>query len=103
MPNKFFLTDAQYSDGFELAEYNGTYSLIAARQSNDKVYQKWGELEIGKDKKKRLPVSVKLGDRYAAIDVLKNVIAELEGKQETAKDWQLAEPGTYDDGDDIPF
>ncbi len=58
----FIETDSKYQSGFEISNYRGKISLIAAREYKDKVYQKWGELEIGKDKTKRLPVSVELGN-----------------------------------------
>lgn len=58
----FIEVNSKYGTGFEITEYNGTISLVSARQYKDKVYQKWGEFEIGKDKTKHLPVSVELGE-----------------------------------------
>ena len=86
----FFLVNEQYGEGFELNEYNGEYSLIAARQSGEKVYQRWGDIEVAKDKKKRLPVSVRLGNKERAIDTLRKVLFTLEGN------------GIEQD-DDVPF
>lgn len=81
--SKFFLTDSQYNRGFELSEYKGEWSLIAARQwegrdGSMKVSQTWGEIEVSKDKTKHLPVAVKLGSKQNAIDTLKAVLKELE-------------------------
>lgn len=91
----FFKTNDQYNTGFTLNEYKGTFSLIAARESNDKVYERWGDIEIGKDKKKRLPVSVELGEVKAAISVLRAVIDKLEGNPQQG----TPEPPA----DDVPF
>jgi hypothetical protein len=76
MPDKpFFLTDNKYDEGFVISKYDNKWQLIAARKPQDKVFEKWGDLEIGKDKKKRLPVSVSLGDDPVA--VLSKVIEAL--------------------------
>jgi hypothetical protein len=84
----FIETNHQYGTGFEINEYKGKISLISARQGKDKVFQKWGEIEIGKDKTKRLPVSVELGDsKEAAVATLKATIQFiLAGKMETDDD-----------------
>lgn len=71
----FIETNEKYGTGFEINEYKGKISLISARQYNGKVYQKWGDIEIGKENTKRLPVSVELGDsKDAAIRTLKAAI-----------------------------
>jgi len=98
----FICTNEQYSSGFEVNEYQGRISLISARESNGKIYQKWGEQEIGKDKTKRLPVSVELGSsREDAIENLKMAIAKLQ----VAGMEQGANPPPYGatDVDDVPF
>ena len=62
MEKTFFLTDAEYKDGFVVEEYKGKTKLVAARQGKDKIFETWAEFELGKDKvKKRLPVSINLG------------------------------------------
>ena len=76
MEKKFFVTNEKYKEGFVLSEYKGRWQLIAAKQGTDKVFEKWGEIEIGKDKTKRLPISVDLGENPVA--VLKEVIATLD-------------------------
>ncbi len=72
----FIKTDEQYGEGFEVSEYKGKIGLIAAREAKDgKVYQKWGDIETGKDSKKRLPVQVVLGTSERAIAALEEAIA----------------------------
>jgi hypothetical protein len=79
---EFIETNDQYGSGFVIAEYQGRYSLIAARKSGDKVYQKWGEIEVAKDKTKRLPVSVELGSsKDEAIGALALAIRFLDGNE----------------------
>ena len=88
----FIETDHKYGTGFEITEYKGTVRLVAAKQVGDKVHQKWGEIEIGKDKTKRLPVAVELGDKEFAVRTLKAVIEFIHaGKVET------------NDNSDVPF
>ncbi len=101
MSGSFYRTDEKYGEGFELSEYNGQFSLIAARESNTgKVFQRWGEIEIGKDKTKRLPVAVKLGSRDEAIDTLEAVIEELKGNG-GADSW--SDNAHLPNDDDTPF
>ena len=78
----FVETDSKYHSGFEVVEYKGKWSLIRAKQGTDKVWQVWGDIEIGKDKKKRLPVAVELGDRQEAIEALERVLDWLKGEEE---------------------
>ncbi len=71
----FLETNTKYGTGFEIQEYQGRISLVAARQYKDKIFQKWGDIEIGKDQTKRLPVAVELGDsKEAAVRTLKSTI-----------------------------
>ncbi len=93
----FFLTNEKYSSGFVLNEYKDEFSLIAAREGkNGSIFQQWGDLEVGKDKTKRLPVAIRLGDRATAIQVLREVLGELEGEG------GRSEPPPIDD-EDVPF
>jgi hypothetical protein len=84
----FIQTDEKWHSGFEVSEYNGKYYLTKARQytdreGNEKVAQTWGELEIGKDKTKHLPVSVELGmGKEAAIKALEGAIEYLKGEED---------------------
>ena len=75
MEKKFFVTNEKYKEGFVLSEYKGRWQLIAAKQGSDKVFEKWGEIEISKDKTKKLPVSIDLGEK--PVEVLRSVIESL--------------------------
>lgn len=99
----FILTDRQYGEGFEVNEYKGQISLIAAREANNgKIYQRWGEIETGKDQTKRLPVSVKLGSKEDAIKTLQAVINCIKGGlYDGAPDYHTPDPP--DNGEDVPF
>jgi hypothetical protein len=93
----FIEIDEKYHSGFEVVEYKEKWSLIAAREYKEKIYQKWGEIETGKDTSKRLPVSVEIGKNKAeAIKTLEDVIHYLKGKLP-----EKEEP-FYPDGE-IPF
>ena len=69
----FFMTNEKYKEGFVVSEYNGTWQLIAAKKGEDRVFEKWGEMEIGKDKTTRLPVSISLGTNPTT--VIKKLLA----------------------------
>jgi hypothetical protein len=76
----FVETDRKYNSGFEVTEYKGRVSFVKAREYKEKVYQTWGEIELGKDKTKRLPVSVEIGQsKEEAIKTLEYVIHYLKG------------------------
>ena len=95
MSDSYIETSEQYHSGFELSEYGGKYRLIAAKKPQDKVYQQWGELEIGKDKTTKLPVAVEIGNtKDEAIANLLLVIGMLQGEAENNR--PLPE-------DDVPF
>jgi ribulose bisphosphate carboxylase small subunit len=83
----FVETDRKYHSGFEVLEYKGKVQFIQAKQPQDKVWQVWGEIEIGKDKTKRLPVSVEIGqNRKEAIKTLEHVIHYLRGAAPAKED-----------------
>ncbi len=85
-----------YGDGLILDEYNGQYSLIATTQGKDGTsYKRWVFLAKSEDRqlvatKKKLPMSVRLGNRETAIRVLEQILTELQRR------------GPVDD-DQIPF
>jgi len=96
---EFIKTNEKYGTGFEVNEHNGKISLIAAREAdNGKVYQKWGDIDTGKDKKTRLPVAVELGEPEEAIQVLQEAIDLI---RETYIGAPSSQPS--DDEGDIPF
>ena len=76
------LPESKYGDGVFLEEYKGVYQLIAGNTSRDGTnYKKWA-FPQNKDRKpteKAIPISVNLGPRHTAIDILKKMVAELEG------------------------
>jgi len=87
----FIETNKQYHSGFQVNEYRGKYSLIAAhtwtdREGNEKINQEWAEREVGRDKvMKRLPVSVEIGNsKEEAIRNLQLVIDKLKDEQQWA-------------------
>jgi len=100
--SNFIRTNEQFGSGFEVNEYQGRYSLISAREYQGKIFQKWGELEIGKDKTKRLPVAIELGmSREEAIENLKMAIAKLQGQ--ATEQGENPPPYGASGGDDVPF
>lgn len=77
----FFLVDRKYGEGFVVSEFKGKVSLIAAREDQaGKIWQRWGEIEIGKNKTAKLPVSVPLGEPSEAIKVLQAAINAIRAK-----------------------
>ena len=76
------LPESEYGDGVFLEEYKNQIQLIAGNTGRDGTnYKKWA-FPQNKDRKpteKAIPVSVNLGSRYMAIDILKKMVAELEG------------------------
>ena len=77
MNDIFIMTNPEYNEGVLVTTYKGKYRLIAAKQGKDKVFQTWADVEIGKDKKKRLPVSVNLGaDPVAVLEKIREAISD---------------------------
>jgi len=71
----FIRTDAKYGKGFVIDEYRGQVKLIAAREANNgKIYETWGDIEIKKDEKKRLPVGIDLGPAESVIQTMQGVM-----------------------------
>jgi len=67
---------------FEVAEYNGNFSLIAVREYNGQHFQQWGRLELGKEKKlsdKSQPFKVLLGSKEEAERVLLETLKSITG------------------------
>ena len=68
--------------GFLINEYNGTYSLNSAWESdNGTVRQNWALKQKGKDKyaEKATPIKVELGDRDHAIAALTMALQLIKG------------------------
>jgi hypothetical protein len=70
--------------GYELVEYNGTYSLCAMYDG----YKKWAQYSIGKDKyeHKARPVKVVMGDKVQTVQGCLDILLEITGKQ-YAPEW----------------
>ncbi len=92
----FIITNEKYQTGFEIQNYKGRIQLVSGKQGRDKVFLKFGEIEVAKDKTQRLPVSVEIGDsKEAAVRTLQAAIQFiLAGKVES---------GPVDDADGVPF
>ena len=76
-----FLKTTDY-DGVEFGNYNGTYEIKACSHKDEKHFQKWAMLQIGRDKysEKAIPVKVVLGDVEKAEFVLLQALAYITGK-----------------------
>jgi len=89
--------------GFQINEYNGSYSLNSAWESKDgAVRQNWGKRQQGKDKyaEKATPIKVEIGDKATAEAVLLTALKEITGKDYFTSDENRKTPPTQDD---IPF
>jgi hypothetical protein len=75
---------SEYGDGVILNEYNGTFSIVAAKKGKDgKPYMQWG-FPQGKDRlprEKPLPIKINLGDRNAATATLKALYFAINPKE----------------------
>lgn len=80
----FKVPDSKWNEGVLLNKYQDTYSLIAAQESatsQGTIYKRWC-FPQGKDRKpseKTIPIKITLGDRQAAISMIRGILAELEG------------------------
>jgi len=88
----------QYHSGAALDEYQDTISICSAWIGKDgECCMRWAFPQI-KDRKpseKALPVSIRLGNKDQAIEILKGFIAALSGEKK--------EPEKPSVGDDVPF
>ena len=78
------LRDSKYNEGVQLEEYNGSFSLVTAREAEGKVYLKWGFPQT-KDRKpleKSIPWKVTIGgSKEEAIEMLKTFMLMLAGQE----------------------
>ena len=86
-----------------IKEYRGKISLIAAKESKEgKVFEKWGDIEIGKDLTAHLPVSVPLGSPADALKTIEAIYKVIKaGKY--AKDKYAAPQDDSIPDDQVPF
>ena len=71
---------SEYNEGFFLQEYKECFFLVAGGEGREGTnYKKWAfpQTKDQEPNKKAIPVSVKLGTRREAIEVLKEVLGEL--------------------------
>ena len=96
--------DRGVSEGVELENYNGTWSLVQARQSNEgKVYKDWAYPQARTEKgepnrpiEKCLPWKITLADTAKGAIEMLHAIAQALGEESGV-------PAGDDDGDSIPF
>lgn len=76
------ILDSKYFEGVFLEEFRGCIQLAAGKASKEGTnYKKWA-FPQGADRKpgeKAIPVSVNLGPRHTAIEILEKMLAELKG------------------------
>jgi len=71
---------SDYNEGFFLQEYKENFFLVAGGEGREGTnYKKWAfpQTKDREPNKKAIPVSVKLGTRREAVEVLKKVLGEL--------------------------
>jgi len=108
MDNEIFFEDksSQYGDGILLNEYQGEFSLVAAKRKDGKTFMEWVFPQKRDGSKepidKSLPWKIKLGSKGLAIEALRFFLGELEGSMEAPGREEPARPGEPDDND-IPF
>lgn len=77
----FKLEYSEYGDGVMIEEYQGMFSLVAARQGkgNGTNYKKWGYPQY-KDNpnEKAIPWKITLGNRQQALDIIKQIQRALD-------------------------
>ncbi len=75
--------------GIKVSEYKGVFSLTGCRLYQDKLYENWGRLELGKDKtvsEKAQPFKCVLGDTKTAEVSLLAALKEITGKDYSPAD-----------------
>jgi len=87
MGNEFWERNKGY--GITIDEYRGNFSLIAARQKEDKVYKDWVYISEWDENsrgfvpsEKKRPMGVYLGDRETAVAALRFFLKNLSGNAE---------------------
>jgi len=91
---------SKYFEGVFLEEFRGNIQLAAGKAGKEGTnYKKWAFVQ-GADRKpgdKAIPVSVNLGARHSAIDILEKVLAELKGSHVEKPDQKKPEPQEQND------
>ena len=88
----FYEQDPEKGYGIELEEYNGLFSLRKAQRSRDgTIYPMWCHLSRYEDGEKKIAekpttLSIRLGDRKEAVEILNKILNELNnGGNENGK------------------
>jgi len=100
------LPDSKWNEGVMLQKYGDTYSVISANTGQDgKNYMRWC-FPQGKDREpidKSIPWKIGLGNRLAAIGILRQMLEALEGQTKTRPAQQQGPPPLGANDEDIPF
>lgn len=94
----FVEVNEKYHTGAALDEYNDTISICSAYVGKDgNNYMRWAFPQVAdrQPAEKALPVSIRLGDKKQAIEILKGFIAVLSNEKEEIKSNEAQE--------DVPF
>jgi hypothetical protein len=79
----------KYNNGPMLELYGDDYSIAQCRYSekNDQVYMQWAYPQINRQPAdKCLPWKIKLGSKDKAINILRDMIKEIQGGENTEED-----------------
>lgn len=78
----FIKTSEKYGSGVAIDEYQGEFSVVAAREGQDgEVYLRWVYPQLGKDRKpaeKAIPQKITLGNKQQAIQRLEQLLLFVE-------------------------
>jgi|GEM_PF-4781449 len=79
MNDNYICTDKEYNRGILLNEFKGEYSIVAAYEKKDGgIGVDFGVKKL-KDKEVPLPLAGKLGGKKQAADILRTMLAMLDG------------------------
>lgn len=84
----------EYGSVIILDEYNDKFYVISAKEKDGVVHKQWCKVSIGKDRyaDKAMPLSVRLGTKEQAIEIMTLFLEQLTGR-----------PVETVDDSDIPF
>jgi hypothetical protein len=94
----FILTDPKWQQGAKLEEYQGTWSIVSARETDRGVHAQWCRPQTGKDTfaSKSVPMGVRLGEIDETIDALERFTEHLKETRDGLQRGSGPE-------DDVPF
>ena len=92
MADFFARKDSKYGEGVLLDEYNGSWSIVSAREGKDgKVYMEWmypqkrGEGAKG-PMEKSLPWKISFGSKEEMVATLRNILNKLSDEKADTSD-----------------